>query len=290
MTNIGIIGYGIIGSTTGKVFSKEHTIFPYDKYKEPYNTQESLDSLVENSEAVFICVSTPMESSGKIDYSAIHDSLSKLTDTSNKLGKNLEDLLVVIRSTAVSGSSDKFAENYNFRFAVNPEFLRENHALEDMENTDRVILGVENEKDEKDMLNIYKPIFPDAHYTIVNKRTAEMIKYAANVMLTGQISVANEIYQICKAVDVTYDKVKKAVLLDERIGKNIDVPGPDGDLGFGGKCFPKDLNALIHVAREKEYRPYLLEEMWRLNEKVRKDKDWEKIPGATSENNDFHKK
>ena len=72
--------------------------------------------------------------------------------------------------------------------------------------------------------------------------------------------------------------------------RNIDVPGPDGDFGFGGKCFPKDLNALIYLARENLYRPYLLEEVWRLNEKLRKNKDWLDIPGATSENNNFSKK
>jgi len=77
--------------------------------------------------------------------------------------------------------------------------------------------------------------------------------------------------------------------MDDRIARNIDVPGPDGKLGFGGKCFPKDLNALIYLAREKMYRPYLLEEIWRLNEKVRKNKDWWDIPGATSENKDFGK-
>jgi len=110
MTNIGIIGYGVIGGTTGEVFSRVHKIFPYDKFKEPYNTQENLDRLVKNSDLVFICVSTPMKPSGEIDYSAIYNSLDQLTDTAKKTKRNLEDLLVVIRSSAVSGSSDKFAE------------------------------------------------------------------------------------------------------------------------------------------------------------------------------------
>ena len=74
-------------------------------------------------------------------------------------------------------------------------------------------------------------------------------------------------------------------MLDDRIGKNLQVPGPDGDFGFGGKCFPKDLNALIYLARENMYRPYLLEEIWRLNEKLRKNKDWLEIEGATTTKN-----
>lgn len=110
-----------------------------------------------------------------------------------------------------------------------------------------------------------------------------MIKYSANVMLAGQIALANEIYQICKVIDVDYETVKNIIQLDNRIAKNITVPGHDGELGFGGKCFPKDLNALIYLAREKMYRPYLLEEIWRLNEKLRKNKDWLDIPGATSD-------
>ena len=110
-----------------------------------------------------------------------------------------------------------------------------------------------------------------------------MIKYAANVFLASQIGIANEIYQICKTIGVDYDEVKKAILHDKRIGTNIDVPGHDGDFGFGGKCFPKDLNALIYLAREHMYRPHLLEEVWRLNEKVRKDLDWLDIAGAVSE-------
>ena len=74
------------------------------------------------------------------------------------------------------------------------------------------------------------------------------------------------------------------------IARNINVPGPDGDFGAGGKCLIKDINALIYMARENMYRPYLLEEVWRLNEKVRKNKDWLEIPGATSGNQDFEKK
>ncbi len=281
---IGIIGTGVVGGTTAKVFSRTHNILPYDKFKHPYDVQKNLEDIAMYSEAVFICVSTPMKPSGEIDYSAIHNSLEQLVNSAIKTKRNSKDLLVVIRSTAVSGTSDKLAQIYPFKFAVNPEFLREKYALEDMQNTDRVIIGVENEKDKQIMLNIYQPLFPNAVYIITNRKTAEMIKYAANVILTSQVATANEIYQICKAVGVDYSQIKSAVLLDSRIGRNIDVPGPDGDLGFGGKCFPKDLNALIHLAREHQYRPYLLEEIWRLNEKVRGNKDWLEILGATSGN------
>jgi len=167
----------------------------------------------------------------------------------------------------------------------NPEFLRERHALEDMENTNRIIIGANREEDFKKTTKIYRPLFPNVEYIYVDKKTAEMIKYASNVMLASQIAIANEIYQICEAVGIDYDEVKESILMDERIARNIDVPGPDGELGFGGKCFPKDLRALIFLARENMYNPYLLEEIWRSNLGIRRDKDWLKIPGTTSKNN-----
>ncbi len=282
---IGIIGVGVVGGATAKVFSRVHNLHLYDKYKNECNDVEGLV----NSEVVFVCVPTPMKSSGEIDYSAVYDSVEFLHGEVIRSGKRLEDILVAIRSTAVSGTTDKLAQRYSFKFAFNPEFLRERHALEDMEDTDRVVIGANDEDSIEKMLAVYKPLFPDARYVLVDRKTAEMVKYVANVFLASQVAIANEIYGICQALGVDYDAVKNTVLLDGRIARNIDVPGPDGDFGFGGKCFPKDLNALIYLARENMYRPHLLEEVWRLNEKIRRNKDWLDIPGATSENNDFKK-
>lgn len=279
---IGVVGVGIVGGATAKVLEKKHEIFLYDKFKPEYNSEKNLEKLVKNSEVIFVCVPTPMKITGEIDYSSVYNSIEQINE---KNKRNPRDLLVTIRSTAVSGTTDKLAEKYPFRFAFNPEFLREKSAVEDMEKTDRVVIGANDEKSAIQLQEIYKPIFPDANYVLVTRKEAEMIKYAANVTLAAQVMIANEIYQICKVTGVNYDKVKDAILLDKRIGSNIDVPGPDGDLGFGGKCFPKDLKALIRLAQEYEYEPYLLQEVWRTNEKVRTDKDWLKIKGATSKNN-----
>ncbi len=284
-----MIGMGVVGGNTAIVLKKAHTIYPYDKYKKPYNDSEHLDSLAENSQVVFLCVPTPMKGSGEIDYSPMQSSLETLFETSKRVGRNPEDILVTIRSTAVSGTTDDFASKFPFKFAFNPEFLRENYALEDMLNTNRVILGVEDESSKEKLLDVYKPLFPNAKILFYNRKTSEMIKYAANVSLFMQTMAANEIYQVCKALDIDYNEVKEAILFDDRIGRNIEVPGPDGYLGAGGKCFPKDVNAFIYLARASQYRPYLIEEAWRLNEKVRENKDWLDIPGATSENKDFSK-
>ena len=286
---IGVIGYGFVGSTTGEVLSSVHEVFPYDKYKKPYCEKECLRSLAENSDLCFICVPTPMEKSGEMNYSAVKNSIESLLETTKEVGRNPKDILVTIRSTAVSGTTDSLAETYPFKFTFNPEFLREKHALEDMRATDRVVIGANDSESAERLRAVYQPLFPDAKYIMVDVKTAEMIKYAANVMLTMQIAAANELFGVCKATGVDFEKVKDAILHDHRIGRNIDVPGPDGDFGFGGKCFPKDLNALIYLARENGYRPNFFESAWDLNLKVRKNKDWENIAGAVSENENFAK-
>jgi len=288
--NIGIIGIGIVGGATAEVLERAHKIERYDKYKEPHNYPRNLESIAKEAELVFVCVPTPMKISGEMDYSAINNSLDALAKETDKAGRDPKKLLVTIRSTAVSGTTDKLAEKYRFPIAFNPEFLTEKNAVEDMKNTERVVLGVEDEESKNKLLMTYQPVFPNAKYFVVSRKEAEMIKYAANVMLAMQIASANEIYKICEAVGVDYDRIRRIILHDARIGRNIQVPGPDGNLGFGGKCFPKDLNALIHLARESGYNPYLLEEAWRLNLSVRERKDWLDIPGATTENNNFGKK
>ncbi len=271
---IGIIGRGFVGDALASVLEGYHELFSYDRYKEPYKSPKSL----KKSDVVFLCVPTPMKEDGNIDLSVIHDSLNIPENVISDIKP-----LIVMRSTTVPGTADKLASEYPFRFASNPEFLREKHAVEDMRNTRRIVIGTEDKADLEKVLACYKPVFPDAQYISVDRKTAEMIKYSSNSLLAGQIALANEIYQICQTLGVDYDLVKNALLLDERIARNIDVPGFDGDLGFGGKCLPKDLRALVYTAKSLGYNSRLLEEVWSLNERVRKDKDWLKIVGATSE-------
>lgn len=285
--NLGFIGMGFVGGATAQVFGKKHEIYPYDKYKRPYSSQRNLYNLVVNADVVFVSVPTPMQKSGAIDLSAVEDAFSAVRDRAYDVLREHESFMMVVRSTVVPGTCDALAKKYNFHIASNPEFVREKYAVEDMKNTKRVILGVTPEVDSKILLNVYKPVFPRAKYFISTRKEAEMIKYMANVMLIGQVSMANELYQICKKANVDYDGLKEIILNDERIGRNIDVPGHDGDFGFGGKCFPKDLQALTYFARQIGYEPKLLEEIWDSNLKIRKNHDWNNIPGATSENKNF---
>ena len=278
---IGIIGMGFVGGATAKVLEKTHKVLPYDIYKEPYKDA----SVLKDAEVIFVCVPTPMKPDGEIDYSAIYNSVETIMQNAGEIKP-----LIVIRSTAVPGTTDMLEEKYPFNFASNPEFLREKHAIEDMENTDRIVIGANRLEDYKKVGDVYKPLFPQATYIHVDGKTAEMIKYTSNIMLIGQIGLANEIYQICKTLRIKYDEVKKAILLDKRIARNINVPGPDGDFGFGGKCFPKDLKAITFLSEKEGYDSKLFKEIWDLNERIRKNKDWLNIPGATSENQNFEQK
>ncbi len=274
---VGIIGIGVVGGVTAKVFEEKHELYLYDKFREPYNTAKRLRDLARNADNIFICVPTPMLDSGEIDYSNINDSMKTLDHEIQKVKKSRRhnDILIIIRSTAVSGTTDRLAEEYpQYEFAFNPEFLKQRDALKDMLATKRVVIGANGGQIGLRLEELYKVSFPDAKYVQLDIRTAEMVKYAANVVLASQIALENEMYNICKAMNIDYNKVKETILLDERVGKNIDVPGPDKKFGFGGTCFPKDLNALIYLARENQFRPYLLEEVWRKNCSVRKNKDW----------------
>jgi len=279
---IGIIGVGVVGGATGQVLGRQHEVYLYDKYEGPSSSFDKIRDIAKNVEVVFICVPTPINDEGEMDDSFLIDALDLLEQEVKSVGRDPNDILAVIRSTAICGTSDSLAERYRFKFASNPEFLTERRALEDMENTNRVVIGANDIETREKLASVYKPLFPNAAYILVNRRTAEMIKYCANVMLAGQVGLANEICQICEHLGVDYNSIREAISHDDLIGKNIRVPGTDGDLGFGGKCLPKDFNTFISLAKKNGYDPKLLEEIWELNLRVRKNKDWLEIVGATS--------
>jgi len=275
--NIGIIGCGVVGTATAKGLSKAHNMFLYDKYKDEYNCD--FDLMVSNCSVIFITVPTPMRISGEIDLSTIKTTVDDLAFHCNKDQTKNENPIIVIRSTAVSGTTEKLAKKYNmFHFAFNPEFLRDVSADDDFINSERIVIGTDNDFVFNVLNRVYTeakakwPVDPPILKTSI--RTAEIIKYASNVMLASQVVVANEIYKICELFSVNYKEVTEVLSYDERIGTHIQVPGPDGDMGMGGKCFPKDINALIYLAKEQGHHSYLLEEIWRTNLRYRKNIDW----------------
>ena len=273
---------GVVGTATAHGLSRGNEIVVYDKYKIvgmgkigdiKFNSLEE----VSKCPIIFICVPTPMKISGEIDLSAIDDSIKAL--------KSDPKTIIVIHSTAVSGSTDAFARKYpQYRFAFNPEFLTEKNANEDFINSNRILIGIANPypkigPDQTTFDEIVQ-VYCDAGFLRNNydgkkfncvicsmyAKEAEMVKYVTNAFLSTKVTFANEIYQICKKLNIDYDEMIGYFKEDPRIGEShLNVPN-DSKYGFGGKCLPKDLNALIHLSREKGYRPRLLEEVWRSNQ------------------------
>jgi len=276
---IGIVGYGVVGKAFANVFRDKVRFMVYDRYISEYS---NLQKVIEKCSILFAAVPTPMNRDGSIDISHVEDVLEKISLALKKRSTGKRNPIVVLRSTIVPGTTRDLQKKFSgIRLVFNPEFLSERNSLADMERTDRVIIGG-RPADCKKVEEVYRQVFPQARYIITDTTTAEMIKYAANVTLAGQVMIANELFQICRKLNLDWAFIRNAVILDPLMGRNTKVPGPDGGLGFGGRCLPKDLNALVYLSKTLGYRPQLLEQVWKSNLLVRKNRDWENIKGATS--------
>ncbi len=187
---------------------------------------------------------------------------------------------VVIKSTVPPGTTSKWNKQFKpIDIIFNPEFLTEANAVSDYEKQTRIILGGPRQSTTK-LKPIFKKAFPNADIIKTDSTYAEMVKYITNSFLATKVSFANEMYQICERLDVDYDKVIEYATYDDRLGKSHwSVPGPDGDFGYGGHCFPKDIQALISVAENLGIFPEMLISTDEKNNEVRKNRDWEKMKG-----------
>ena len=271
--SIGLVGYGIVGQAVEYGFKSE-PIFTYDKFKESL----TLEEVCKKSEFIFICVPTPVIS----DYSGI--DLSIVEDVVSDVAKLIDgtDKILVIKSTVIPGTTKRLAKKYSkVHFAFNPEFLTEANFLEDFVNADRCIVGAENDLVSRRLVALYKKHFPKMLTFQTDPTTAEMVKYMANCLLATKVIFANEMYDLCEKLGISYPEVKKFVVSDSRIeDDHLDVTSVRG---FGGKCFPKDLLALKGLAKKLGSDTTLMSAVWEKNLKIRKVHDWEEIPFAVSE-------
>ena len=267
---IGIVGCGVVGNATASVFKPYHEIFIYDKYKEGHL---NLYDVVYNSEVIFISVPTPFYLSGRMDTSALEETFKSISEKIKT-----DDKILCVKSTAVPDYLDLLKEKYakeHLYVAYSPEFLTEKNPVEDFRKSDRIIIGTDNH----DVFKKIREVHIEADFTCpilqVDIKTASMIKYTSNAFLSTKVTFANEIYHICQRLGINYEKVIEVLLMDKRIGNShFGVPGHDGDLGFGGKCFPKDLSSLAYMSNEHGHHPDFLREVWRSNLKWRKKIDW----------------
>lgn len=273
---IGIVGQGFVGNAVYQKFKKYYDVLTYDINKELCNSD--LDNLVRKSQYIFVCLPTPMNFDGNCDLNIIESSLLELNTLTSF--ETVGSKTVIIKSTIPPGTTEKFNKQFShLNIIFNPEFLTERNAVEDYNNQNRIIIGGKRPYSTS-VVRIFSKVFPKAHIIKTDSTHAEMVKYLTNTFLSTKVSFANEIYQICQEVDVDYDKVVEYATLDERLGKSHwMVPGHDGDFGFGGHCFPKDLSALIKLSEDLNTTNNVLKSVRDTNDTVRKNRDWEKMKG-----------
>jgi len=275
---IGILGQGYVGKAISEAFSKHFQhLNTYDKYISKYSSVNSLEELTKKSEIIFICLPTPMKNNGECFTGIVEEEIQKINQISNAS----DEKIVVIKSTVPPGTSSNIGKkNTNINVIFNPEFLTEKNYIEDFQNQEKVIIGGydKNNKLEK----LYKHVFPNIRVLKCSQEEAEMVKYIINTFLAMKVSYANELKILCDKLKINYDTVSEIAQFDKRVGySHWKVPGPDGKMGFGGSCFPKDINALIYIAKQNNIKLDLLTEAWELNLKVRPEEDWKKLVGRS---------
>ena len=267
---IGIIGQGFVGNAVYQKFKNYYDISTYDLDSSKCNSseQETLDNKI-----VFVCLPTPMKSDGSCDTSLVESTIKRCSEFG--IAKT-----VVIKSTVSPGTTSRLNSLYpNISVVFNPEFLTERNAINDYENQTRIILGGPR-PGTTELKQVFSKVFPKAHIIKTDSTHAEMVKYLTNTFLSVKVSFANEIYQMCEGLNIDYDKVVEYATHDERLGdSHWNVPGHDGDFGFGGHCFPKDLSALIYLADNLETTSNVLNATRDTNDLVRKNRDWEQMKG-----------
>ena len=244
--NIGIIGQGFVGNAIYQKLKKYYKVFTYDIQAKLCNSD--LDEVLNRCKIIFVCLPTPMNKDGSCNL----DILDNTLETINKASVDVEGRIVVIKSTIIPGSTHNFQLKYRYVDLVfNPEFLTEANAVDDFENQTRLLLGGPKRATTK-VKQIFSAAFRKTPRIIkTDAKTAELVKYVTNTFLATKVSFANEIYQLCESLDLDYDKIIEYATLDPRLGdSHWGVPGPDGDFGFGGHCFPKDLAAIIEITKE----------------------------------------
>tara|TARA_R100000808_G_scaffold23919_3_gene53848 strand:+ start:12452 stop:13321 length:870 start_codon:yes stop_codon:yes gene_type:complete len=279
MINIGIIGFGFVGSSVAYGFSPQ-TGFDQAKLrifdKNPAKSTHSLDEVLDESDFIFLSVPTPSNVDGSINLSILESVLGEVDAHGTKDGS-----VVLVRSTVIPGTTRAFQGKYsNITLVFNPEFLTERSAKFDFINQARFILGGESKNTSK-VAELFRIRFGGSTPTIqTNFETAEFIKYMNNCYFATKVSFMNEMRLIADKSNVDWNVAVDGFVRDGRIGhSHVSVPGPDGKFGFGGSCFPKDIQAMMSHARSIGVEPSVLDGAWKTNLNVRPEKDWEKLLG-----------
>ena len=293
MNKIAVVGTGYVGLVTGTCFAetgnqvtcidideakvnqmKNGKVPIYEPNLETYFERNiaagrlkfttSLEEGIRDAEIIFLALPTPPGEDGSAD-------LSYILGVAEELGKIITEFKVIVdKSTVPVGTAEKveaaIASNTNIEFAVvsNPEFLREGFAVSDFMKPDRVVLGTSNDKAKKIMEKLYKPFVRQGNpIYFMDEKSAELTKYAANSFLATKITFMNEVANFCELVGADIDMVRAGIGSDTRIGKRFLFPG----IGYGGSCFPKDVQALVKSGNDAGYTFEILNSVIQINQK-----------------------
>ena len=292
MNKIAVVGTGYVGLVTGTCFAETgnqvvcididatkvdkmrngiipifepelDTLFHRNVKANRLTFTTSLEDGIVDAEIIFLALPTPPGEDGSAD-------LSYILGVAEQLGKIIKEYKVIVdKSTVPVGTAEKvhnaIAKNATIEFAVvsNPEFLREGFAVSDFLKPDRVVIGTSDERAKKIMETLYKPFVRQGNpIYFMDEKSAELTKYAANSFLATKITFMNEVANFCELVGADVDKVRIGIGSDSRIGKRFLFPG----IGYGGSCFPKDVQALVKSGKEKHFNFEILDAVMRVNE------------------------
>lgn len=272
---IGIIGQGFVGNAVYQKFKNYYDVLTYDLDESKSNS--NVNEIIYKCTNIFVCLPTPMNKDGSCNISIVEGVLDTIDLTTDNLETKRN---IIIKSTIPPGTTSKWNRRFeSLNIVFNPEFLTEANAVSDYENQDRIILGGVRPAT-TELKTIFSKVFPKAHIIKTDSTHAEMVKYLTNTFLSTKVSFANEMYSLCNKLNVDYDKVIEYATLDDRLGKSHwNVPGPDGDFGFGGHCFPKDLSAILYLSNELNTMNNVLSAVQETNNNIRRNRDWEQMKG-----------
>lgn len=289
---IAVIGTGYVGLVTGTCFAESgndvicvdnnqeklaklkagivpiyepglETLFERNVHEERLSFTDSLKDAVDFAEIIFLALPTPPREDGSAD-------LKYVLGVATEIGKIITEYKVIVtKSTVPVGTGDKVEAaiedhaKVDFDVVSNPEFLREGFAVNDFMKPERIVIGTNTEKAEKTMHRLYSPFVRSGNPVIfMDRRSAEVTKYAANSFLATKISFMNEIANLCEMVGADVDNVRRGIGTDSRIGQRFLFPG----VGYGGSCFPKDVSALFKTSQENNYEFKILDAVMHVNE------------------------
>ena len=279
--SIGIVGNGFVGSAVRYGFSPnvgcDAEVRVYDK--NPNKSTHTLEEVIIESDIIFLSVPTPSNQDGTMNVDIVDSVLNDIDIINSTMVDEVG--IILLRSTVTPGTTSKLQKKYpNLRIVFNPEFLTERSANFDFINQSRFILGGSSD-DVIEVSELFRERFGSSLSIIeTNYETAELIKYMTNTFFATKISFLNDMKLLADKCGVIWEDALEGFVRDGRVGhSHLNVPGHDGKFGFGGSCFPKDIQALINFGNELGLEMSVLKGAWETNLKVRPEKDWEQLKG-----------